>query len=60
MGAGALPVVCIYILIQVRDMTKGGVDQPQFDYNTGQFTLQPMPAQAEEVFKVVFTLTACL
>lgn len=39
--------------ITVRDTTKGGVDQPQFDYNTGQFALQPMPAQAEEVFKVV-------
>ena len=39
--------------ITVRDTTMGGVDQPQFDYNTGQFTLAPMPAQAEEVFKVV-------
>jgi len=39
--------------ITVRDLTKGGVDQPQFDYNTGQFTLAPMPALAEEVFKVV-------
>ena len=37
----------------VRDNTIGGVDQPQFDYNTGQFTLQPIPAQAEEVFKII-------
>lgn len=39
--------------ITVRDTTKGGVDQPRFDYNTGQFELQPLAAEAEEVFKVV-------
>ena len=39
--------------ITVRDITKGGVDQPQFDYNTGQFTLKPLVAQAEDVFKII-------
>lgn len=39
--------------ITVRDVTKGGVDQPQFDYNTGQFNLKPLVAQAEDVFKVI-------
>ena len=39
--------------ITVRDITKGGIDQPQFDYNTGQFTLKPLVAQAEDVFKIV-------
>lgn len=39
--------------ITVRDITKGGIDQPQFDYNTGQFNLKPMVAQAEDVFKPI-------
>jgi len=39
--------------ITVRDTTMGGVDQPRFDYNTGQFELQPLAAEAEKVFKVV-------
>jgi hypothetical protein len=39
--------------ITVRDTTLGGIDQPQFDYNTGQFTLQRVPAQAEAVVKAV-------
>jgi len=39
--------------ITVRDTTKGGVDQPRFDYNTGQFELQPTVKKAEEVFAVI-------
>lgn len=39
--------------ITVRDITMGGVDQPQFDYNTGAFKLQPLAQQAEDVYKVV-------
>ena len=39
--------------ITVRVETLGGVDQPRFDYNTGQFELQKIVTQAEDCFTVV-------
>ena len=39
--------------ITIRHGTLDGVDQPRFDYNTGQFALQPIAAKAEACFAAV-------